>query len=148
VKRAVKTDIPKHGRPFEWGIVADGTLYTAAAPMKADGTLETGNIRKQITLALSNLAKVLKSAGGTMADVTQTMLYVTDRSYIDPITEVWAKAFPKPYPNRATVVVNEIGLKGVGLVVLVTACIGSGRTKPRPVRKTARKTTRRTTRRR
>lgn len=142
MKRAVKTSIPKHGRPFEWGIVADGTLYTAAAPMKANGKPETGNIRKQTTLALANLATILKAAGGSMADVTQTMLYVTKRAYIDPITEIWAKAFPKPYPNRATVVVNEIGLRGVGLVVLVTARIGSGRAKTR------RRTTRRTTRRR
>lgn len=131
MKRAVKTDIPKHGRPFEWGIVADGTLHAAAAPMKRDGKPETGDIRKQTRLALANLDTILKAAGGSMADVTQTMLYVTKRSYIDPITEIWATAFPKPYPNRATVVVNEIGLKGVGLVVLVTARIGAGRAKPR-----------------
>lgn len=126
MKRAVETGISKHGRPFEWVIVSNGICYTAAAPMHADGTPETGPIRTQARLALGNLAKQLKAAGGSMADVVQVMLYVTDRSHIDPITEEWSVAFPKPYPNRATVIVKEIGVRGVGMVVMVTAHLGAG----------------------
>jgi 2-iminobutanoate/2-iminopropanoate deaminase len=129
-KKAVDTGIPRHARPFEWAIVADGIFYAAAAPIKADGTAETGDIRKQTTLVLANLAQSLKAAGGSMADVTQVMLYVTEREFIDPITEIWAKAFPKPYPNRATVIVKEIGVKDVGLVIMATAHVGKGKKKP------------------
>lgn len=130
MKKAIDTGIPRHARPFEWAILADGIVYTAAAPIKADGTAETGDIAKQTTLTLANLAKSLKAAGGSMADVTQVMLYVTERAYIDPITEIWAKAFPKPYPNRATVIVKEIGIKDVGLVIMAHAHVGKGRRKP------------------
>ncbi len=140
VKKAIDTGIPRHARPFEWAILADGILYAVAAPIKADGAAETGDIRKQATLTLANLAKSLKAAGGSMADVTQVMLYVTERDFIDPITEIWAKAFPKPYPNRATVIVKEIGVKDVGLVIMAHAHIGKGRGKP------ARKKTRRAAR--
>ncbi len=126
MKRAVETGISKHGRPFEWAIVSNGICYTAAAPMHADGTPETGPIRTQARLALGNLAKQLKAAGGSMADVVQAMLYVTDRGHIDPITEEWSVAFPKPYPNRATVIVKEIGVRGVGMVVMATAHLGAG----------------------
>ena len=109
MKRAVKTDIPKHGRPFEWGIVADGTLYTAAAPMKADGTPETGNIRKQITLALSNLAKVLKSAGGTMADGQLYIDIVTNPQA--PYAQFVLKELPTPEPGTAALLL--IGLLAI-----------------------------------
>ena len=126
MKRAVETGISKHGRPFEWVIVSNGICYTAAAPMHADGTPETGPIRTQARLALGNLGKQLKAAGGSMADVVQVMLYVTDRGHIDPITEEWSVAFPKPYPNRATVIVKEIGVRGVGMVVMATAHLGAG----------------------
>ncbi len=133
-KKAVETGIPRHARPFEWAIVADGIFYAAAAPIKADGTAETGDIRKQTRLTLDNLSKSLKAAGGSMADVTQVMLYVTKRGFIDPITEIWADAFPKPYPNRATVIVKEIGVKNVGLVVMATAHVGASRTRRRSAR--------------
>ncbi|MFN0043018.1 MAG: RidA family protein [Alphaproteobacteria bacterium] len=126
MKRAIQTGISTHNRPFEWAVVSNGICYTAAAPLHADGTPETGAIGTQARLALSNLAKQLKAAGGSMADVVQAMLYVTDRAFIDPITEEWAAAFPKPYPNRATVIVKEIGVRGVGMVVMATAHVGSG----------------------
>ena len=126
MKRAIATHMSTHGRPFEWAISADGILYTAAAPVRADGTYETGDIKLQTELALSNLAAVLAAAGGSMADVTQVMLYVTKRDYIDPITEVWAKAFPKPYPNRGTVIVSEIGIRDIGMICMVHAHIGKG----------------------
>src|SRR5215469_9554880 len=103
MKKAIPTKIPTHGRPFEWAITADGILYTAAAPIREDGSHETGDIRAQARLTLANLAAVLAAAGGDMGDVTQVMLYVTERGSIDPITEIWAEAFPKPYPNRGTV---------------------------------------------
>src|ERR1700681_4059429 len=106
MKKAIATKLSTHGRPFEWAISADGILYTAAAPVREDGSHETGDIRLQARLTLANLAATLTAAGGSMADVTQVMLYVTERSFIDPITEIWAEAFPQPYPNRGTVIVN------------------------------------------
>lgn len=123
-KTAIRTGLPTHGRPFEWAISAGGILYTAAVPVRADGTHETGDIRLQARLTLENLAATLAAAGGSMADVTQVMLYVTQRSFIDPITEIWAEAFPQPYPNRGTVVVNEIGIRDIGMLIMVHAHIG------------------------
>jgi 2-iminobutanoate/2-iminopropanoate deaminase len=127
MKKAIATKLSTHGRPFEWAISADGVLYTAAAPVREDGSHETGDIRLQARLTLANLAATLAAAGGTMADVTQVMLYVTERSFIDPITEIWAQAFPRPYPNRGTVIVSEIGIRDIGMLIMVNAHIGKGR---------------------
>jgi 2-iminobutanoate/2-iminopropanoate deaminase len=132
MKKAISTGLSTHGRPYEWAILAGGVLYTAAAPFKADGTTETGDITTQATLTLANLAKTLKAAGGSMADVTQVMLYVTKRSHIDPITEVWATVFPKPYPNRATVIVSEIGVRDIGMLITVHAYLGARRKSKKP----------------
>jgi 2-iminobutanoate/2-iminopropanoate deaminase len=128
MKKVISTGLSTHGRPYEWAVLAGGVLYTAAAPFKADGTTETGDITAQATLTLANLAKTLKAAGGSMADVTQVMLYVTKRSYIDPITEIWATAFPKPYPNRATVIVSEIGVRDIGMLITAHAYLGKRQT--------------------
>jgi 2-iminobutanoate/2-iminopropanoate deaminase len=127
MKKAIATKLSTHGRPFEWAISADGVLYTAAAPVREDGSHETGDIRLQARLTLATLAATLAAAGGTMADVTQVMLYVTERSFIDPITEIWAQAFPRPYPNRGTVIVSEIGIRDIGMLIMVNAHIGKGR---------------------
>jgi 2-iminobutanoate/2-iminopropanoate deaminase len=127
MKKAIATKLSTHGRPFEWAISADGVLYTAAAPVREDGSHETGDIRLQARLTLANLAATLAAAGGTMADVTQVMLYVTERSVSDPITEIWAQAFPRPYPNRGTVIVSEIGIRDIGMLIMVNAHIGKGR---------------------
>jgi enamine deaminase RidA (YjgF/YER057c/UK114 family) len=124
MKQAIDTGLPKHGRPYEWAILAGGVLYTAAVPVREDGTAETGDIASQARLTLANLAKTLRLGGGSMADVTQVMLYVTDRRYIDPITEIWAEAFPTPYPNRGTVIVSEIGVAGIGMLVMAHAYLG------------------------
>lgn len=129
MKRAIKTHLPNHGRPYEWAIMGGETLYTVASALREDGSRENGNATKQATVALENLARILAAAGGTMADVTQTMLYVTDRRYLPPIAKVWEKAFPKPQPNRASVVVKETGVPGAKLVVMVTAYIPKARQK-------------------
>jgi enamine deaminase RidA (YjgF/YER057c/UK114 family) len=127
MKKAIATKLSTNGRPFEWAISADGILYTAAVPIREDGSHETGDIRLQARLTLANLAATLAAAGGSMADVTQVMLYVTERSFIDPITEIWAEAFPRPYPNRGTVIVSEIGIRDIGMLIMVHAHIGKGR---------------------
>jgi 2-iminobutanoate/2-iminopropanoate deaminase len=128
VKKAIRTKLPTLGRPFEWAISADGVIYTAAVRVREDGSHETGDIRSQARLTLANLAATLDAAGGSMADVTQVMLYVTERGFIDPITEIWAQAFPRPYPNRGTVIVSEIGIRDVGMLIMAHAHIGEDRT--------------------
>jgi enamine deaminase RidA (YjgF/YER057c/UK114 family) len=125
MKKAIDTGLPTHGRPFEWAVLANGMIYTAASPIRADGSVETGDIERQTDLTLTNLEHTLAAAGGSLADVVQVMLYVTSRDYIDPITEIWARRFPKPYPNRGTVIVSEIGVKGVGLLLMVQAVVSS-----------------------
>ena len=52
--QAVDTGLPHFGRPTEWATVGSGILFTCAVPVKADGSFETGDPRKQIELSLAN----------------------------------------------------------------------------------------------
>ncbi|MGE3873314.1 MAG: RidA family protein [Parvibaculaceae bacterium] len=117
MKKAIKTDLHSENRPYEWAILANETLYAAAAPIRRNGEVEKGDISAQTSLTLENLRECMEAAGGSMADVTQVTLFITDRSSVEAINKIWRSAFPAPYPVRVTVVVNEIGAHGLGLVI-------------------------------
>jgi 2-iminobutanoate/2-iminopropanoate deaminase len=104
MKQAVKTGLPKPGAPIEWATLADGVLYTAQIPIKADSTIETGDIKVQTRLTLDNLKKTVAAAGGSMSDVAQVLVYLPDSADFPGMNEVYAEYFQEPYPNRATIV--------------------------------------------
>jgi enamine deaminase RidA (YjgF/YER057c/UK114 family) len=76
MKRVVHTGLPEFGRPTEHAVMADGHLRTMAVPLKMDGTFETGDARSQIALALENLEKTVKAAGGEITDVVQALCFL------------------------------------------------------------------------
>ena len=104
MKQAVKTGLPAPGSPIEWATLADGILYTAQIPLKADGTIESGDIGTQTRLTLDNLKRTVTAAGGSLADVTQILVYLPDPKDFPGMNEVYGQYFTTPYPNRATVI--------------------------------------------
>ena len=79
--------------------MADGHLRTTAVPLKMDGTLETGDARSQIALALENLEKTVKAAGGEMADVIQALCFLTNTDHVPLLNEEWTKAIQAALPQ-------------------------------------------------
>ena len=75
---AIDTGIAPTKSPLEWAVRTDGRLYTALISIKPDGTLETGDITAQTIRTFDNLKQVLAAAGGTMADVAQVLIYLTE----------------------------------------------------------------------
>ena len=45
MRHAVETGLPRFPAPLEWAVVSDGIIYTVQVPIKADGSIETGDIR-------------------------------------------------------------------------------------------------------
>jgi 2-iminobutanoate/2-iminopropanoate deaminase len=78
MRTPVKTHLPSDEAPIEWAVIADGVLYTAHVPLRADGSIETGPIERQAELTFANLKQTVEAAGGTLADVTQVLVYLTD----------------------------------------------------------------------
>ena len=84
--------------------MADGHLRTTAVPLKMDGTFDTGGTAPgQIALALDNLDRMSKAAGGEIADVIQALCFLTNAdqpSVLDAMDQSdWRSC--RPTPNRA-----------------------------------------------
>ena len=153
MKSAVDTGLPTPRAPIEWATIADGILYTAHIPLKADGTIETGAIGVQTELTLANLKRTVETAGGSMADVAQVLVYLPHPEDFPGMNAVYQRYFPKPYPNRATVVA-QLMVPGARIEIVAYAHIGAraesaararpgakpraARTKAKPARTSAR----------
>jgi len=151
MKQAVKTGIPAPSAPIEWATLADGVLYTAQIPIRADGSIDTGDIRAQTRLTLDNLKRTVAAAGGTLADVAQVLVYLPDPNDFPGMNEIYGQYFAKPHPNRATIVA-QLMVPGARIEIVAYAHIGRKKSRPaagpKVARKTPRKVARKTTRRR
>lgn len=122
-RKPVKTHLPAVSSPLEWATTADGILYTAQIPNREDGSIETGDIRAQAQLTLDNLRRTVEAAGGSMADVTQVLVYLPDPLDFPGMNEIYATAFQPPYPNRATIVA-DLMVPGARIEVVAYAHVG------------------------
>ncbi len=104
-KQAVKTELFASKAPLEWAVIANGQLSTAQIPIDAQGNVVEGGIEAQARQTMENFKHTIEAAKLTMDDVTQVLIYVTDRSQLPAFNNVYAEYFEAPYPNRAAMVV-------------------------------------------
>nr|WP_314615428.1 RidA family protein [uncultured Pseudomonas sp.] len=123
MKHAIKTDLYASKAPLEWAVVGNGTLYTAQIPIDAQGQVVPGGIEAQTRQTLDNLRHTLKAAGASLDDVTQVLIYVTDRSYLATVNSLYGQYFQPPYPNRAAVVVAGLAREEMLVELVVYACV-------------------------
>ena len=123
MKKVIKTHLPGEDAPLEWAVSADGIMYTAQIPIREDGTIETGNIDAQAELTFSNLKRTLIAAGGLLDDVTQVLIYLTNKEDFQGMNAVYRRYFSKPFPNRATVIVAGLMVPGATIEIVVYAHI-------------------------
>ena len=124
MREVVETGIPPTKSPLEWAVSADGVLYTALIATKPDGSLDAGDITAQTTRTLDNLRQVVDAAGGTMADVNQGLIYLTDAADAPAMNAVYRTYFDQPFPNRATVVISALLAPGAIIEIVAYAHIG------------------------
>ncbi len=94
--------------PLSQATRAGNLLFIGGAvSLNAGGELVgKGDIRAQTRQALENIKAIVEAAGGTLRDVTQTTVYLTDLAHYGPMNEVYASYFPVEPPARATVRVD------------------------------------------
>ena len=124
MREVVETGIPPTKSPLEWAVSADGVLYTALIATKPDGSLDAGDITAQTTRTLDNLRQVVDAAGGTMADVNQVLIYLTDAADAPAMNAVYRTYFDQPFPNRAPVVISALLAPGAIIEIVAYAHIG------------------------
>ena len=126
MRTPVQTHLPREEAPIEWAVTADGILYTAHVPLRADGSIETGPIGRQAEVTFDNLRRTLDAAGGSLDDVTQVLVYLTDPAAFQGMNAVYRRCFAKPYPNRATVIVAGLMVPGAMIEIVAYAHLPRG----------------------
>ena len=96
-------------------------LMTTHIPLKADGSIETGDIRAQSICTLESLKASLEKAGSSLADVIHLTIYLTDMAERPVFNEVYCAYFRKPYPVRCAVGVSALADPGMRVEVTAIA---------------------------
>jgi enamine deaminase RidA (YjgF/YER057c/UK114 family) len=98
-------------------------LFTAHGPVRPDGTIETGDVSAQARLTFANLRQAVVAAGGSLADVAQVLIYMTDVADMPAIDAVYREFFAPPYPNRSSAAVAALVVPGMKLEIVAYAVV-------------------------
>ncbi len=124
MKQVIDVGLPPLKQAFSWAVKAKGEmLFTVNGPVRPDGSIDTGSIKQQARLTFANLQRATQAAGGSLDNVTQVLIYMTDVADMDSIDKVYREFFSPPFPNRASVGVAALVEPGMKLEVLAYAMI-------------------------
>lgn len=116
-RQVISTDgAPKAIGPYSQAIVsvpspAGRTVYCSGQIPLDPQTGElvgAGDVKAQAHRILQNLGAVLQAAGGSLAAVVKTTIFLTDLQDFVLVNEVYASYFPEAPPARATVQVSAL----------------------------------------
>jgi reactive intermediate/imine deaminase len=90
---------------YSQAVKVGNTIYLAAQTPVVPGTNEIaeGGFEGQVRQTFSNLRTMAEGCGGTLADVVQVTVYITDISKFSLMNSIMAEYFQAPYPARTTV---------------------------------------------
>ena len=124
MKQIIDVGLPPLKQPFSWAVKASGQmLFTAHGPVRQDGSIDTGPIEQQARLTFANLQGAVRAAGGTMADVAQVLIYMTDVADMPAIDAVYREFFDAPYPNRSSMGVAGLVVPGMKIEIVAYAMV-------------------------
>lgn len=118
----IKGNLPNLG-PLSVAVKKNQMFYTSVIPVYRDGSFETGDFTKQAELAFENLQILVEDAGGSLRDIVQVTVYLTDIHDTPKMNEVWKEFFQDPYPNRATLGISSLTVPDLKIELVATAII-------------------------
>lgn len=103
-------DAPANIGPYSQGIRTGETVFVSGqGPIDPDtGDIIDGDVRAQTARTLENVEAVLRAAGGSLADVCKTTVFLRDMTHYAAVNETYAEYFAEPYPARSAVEVSEL----------------------------------------
>jgi 2-iminobutanoate/2-iminopropanoate deaminase len=101
---------PAGGRPYSPALrVGEWLVIAGQAPVDEDGNVVgRGDPAAQWRRCLENIRSLVEEAGGSMADVVHTGIYVTDMRYHLAHSEIRREFFEEPYPTATVVGVTSL----------------------------------------
>ena len=109
--KAGPSNLPAPAVPLNWAVIAptDGKImYTVHLSIGEDVQFVDGTIEEQTRQTMNNIKASVEAGGGTMADITQCLIYLVDAADAPGMNSVYGEYFDGVLPNRATVVVAAI----------------------------------------
>jgi 2-iminobutanoate/2-iminopropanoate deaminase len=95
--------------PYSQAMVVGDLLFTSGQiPLRADGTLNDGDITVQTTQVLVNLKAVIEAAGSSLDKVVKTTVYLKNLDDFLSMNKVYAETFGTHTPARSTVQVAKL----------------------------------------
>lgn len=102
-RTAITGDVPKSHLPFSPAIRAGDLVFVSGqASVDDEGAYVSGDFKEEMARSLSNVARILAAAGGSLDDVVQVKAYLGDVSYRDEFNAEYRKYFTEPLPARTT----------------------------------------------
>jgi len=101
-------------RPFghySQAVRAGGFVFVSGQlPVQLDGKMVEGDFTKEVQQTLANVRAIVEAAGGTLADIVQCTLYISDSSLWLEANEAYGRFFQGVpiLPARAVVPVKEM----------------------------------------
>lgn len=125
-KRRVETGLGQNLNAVSGAVLSNGILCTSIIPRRLDGTVETGAAEVQIRLTFENLNTTLERSGGTLDDIVQIVVYLTEPQTFDLMISIYKEYFrAAPYPNRATIFVAGLAVPDMIIEILAQAHIAA-----------------------
>lgn len=102
--------------PYSQATKAGGLIFVAGQlPLDKHGILVgDGDIKAQTQAALDNIAAILQAAGSSLQRVVKTTVFLTNLDHFPAMNEIYAAAFPPPFPARSTI---ETGRLPKGMLI-------------------------------
>lgn len=95
--------------PYSQGIVVNNMFYSSGQiPLKADGTLVTGDVQEQTHQVFQNLKAVLAEASASLETVVKATVFIKDMNDFASINEVYGEYFNTHKPARSCVEVARL----------------------------------------
>jgi 2-iminobutanoate/2-iminopropanoate deaminase len=95
--------------PYSQAMVVGDLLFTSGQiPLRADGTLNDGDIAVQTTQVLANLKAVIEAAGASLNNVVKITVFLKNLDDFVVMNTVYGETFGTHTPARSTVQVAKL----------------------------------------
>ncbi|KPM48133.1 hypothetical protein AFM12_11560 [Jiulongibacter sediminis] len=96
---------PKALGPYSQGVKSNGFTYLAGqlGIHPATGELAADSFETEVKQALENIKAILEAGGGSMSDIVNTTVYLTDLSKFSIFNDIYGTYFTENFPARTTV---------------------------------------------
>ena len=115
-RKVIGTDqAPRPVGPYSQAIQVGNTLFVAGqlGLDPATSKLVEGGVQAQARQALQNLAAILEAAGGSLAHVVKTTIFMDNLDDFGQVNEIYGTFFSESPPARSTLEVARLPLGGL-----------------------------------